>query len=114
MRRTAFRVSYIAVPTLAILAIIFVHRQMSGIAPAPPSAVPTTSTNVAPVVPVEQQPTVLAPEDAVDASPPAAGHDTTWRELTVLPSGYEHTQPLVQPTIRAAETVNLQSIPTQH
>ena len=112
MRRTAFRVSYIAVPALAILAIVFVHRQMSGIAPAPPAAVPATSVDPPPVVPTEQQPTVLAPENAMDTSPPAS-RDTTWSEMTVLPSGYELSLPPadVQPTIRTAETVNLQPPP---
>lgn len=90
MRRIAVRLSYIAIPIVAIVAFMFIQQQMDGLAPAPPASVPSTTTPTTPAVSRPQQPTVLAPEDSVDNS-----HQTApvWPATNILQSSYDTLEP---------------------
>ena len=106
MRRVALRTSYIAVTLLAVMAFMFVQRQMDGIAPAPPTAVPSAGAEPKNAGPLPQLPTVLAPEDA-QTQPPTATRDTTWDAAPILQSSLDG-QPVRsgRPTVHTAKSAD--------
>lgn len=102
MRRIAIRISYVAIPVLAVVAFMFVQQQLDGLAPAPPAAVPSSSQST-PVKPPQtpQQPTVLAPEDAAAAPLPSA-QQATGTGTNVIQANYEMIIPAAESDVRTA------------
>jgi hypothetical protein len=104
MRRIAIRISYVAIPVLAIISFMYVQHQIDDLAPAPPVAVPSQS------LPAEsantpQQPTILAPEDAAAAPLPNA-EQTTWANSSVIQANYELVMPAAEPDVRTANLLD--------